>query len=184
MENANNLIENSQIAKPSDALSSMPPISAEDLSLWNERLSTLGITLLPSVLKPLEAYGNLLIAGNLRMNLTRLTSPHEFWFRHVLDALLLLPYLPKSGRLMDVGSGAGVPLFPLMLATDDKKLEFHAIESTQKKAVFLQEAADALGLQLALHAERAETCGRLPALRESFDVVTARALAAMPVLLE
>ncbi|MEB3207055.1 MAG: RsmG family class I SAM-dependent methyltransferase, partial [Vampirovibrionales bacterium] len=42
----------------------------------------------------------------------------------------------------------------------------------------------ALGLQLALHAERAETCGRLPALRESFDVVTARALAAMPVLLE
>jgi 16S rRNA (guanine527-N7)-methyltransferase len=61
---------------------------------------------------------------------------------------------------------------------------FHSIETTQKKAVFLKETADALGMPLHVHAERAEESGRDTILRESFDVVTARALAAMPVLLE
>jgi 16S rRNA (guanine527-N7)-methyltransferase len=82
-----------------------------------------------------------------------------------------------------VGSGGGLPGLALGLARPGLRLSL--IESNQRKAAFLTHACAQLGLESAqVLCLRAEEAGRRPDLRESFDVATARALAAMPVLAE
>ncbi|MEB3244473.1 MAG: 16S rRNA (guanine(527)-N(7))-methyltransferase RsmG [Vampirovibrionales bacterium] len=150
--------------------------------LWLKTVNAMGIAPQQTMLDAFELYYQLLEAGNAQMNLTRLTSPEEFWFKHMLDALLLYPKLPKAGLALDLGSGGGVPLFPL--AQVSAPLHWHSIESTQKKATFLQTSAAALGVPVQVFAMRAEDAGRDAGMREQYDVVTARAVASLPVLLE
>jgi 16S rRNA (guanine527-N7)-methyltransferase len=99
------------------------------------------------------------------------------------DGLVLLEYLGEAHRLVDVGSGAGLPGIPIKIARPD--LDVTLIEADQAKAAFLVHACAALGLeQIEVVARRAEEAGRDPRLRESFDVAVARALAPLPVLVE
>jgi 16S rRNA (guanine527-N7)-methyltransferase len=99
------------------------------------------------------------------------------------DGLVLLEYLGEAHRLVDVGSGAGLPGLPIKIARPD--LDVTLIEADQAKAAFLVQACAALGLDhIEVVARRAEEAGHDPRLRESFDVAVARALAALPVLVE
>jgi 16S rRNA (guanine527-N7)-methyltransferase len=99
------------------------------------------------------------------------------------DSLVLLEHLEDAGRLVDVGSGGGLPGLPLKIARPD--LQVTLVESDQAKAAFLVRACAALGLDgVEVLARRAEEVGRDPLYRESFDVAVARALAPMPVLAE
>ena len=102
----------------------------------------------------------------------------------VEDSLALLEFLPPGPlRVVDVGSGGGLPGLPLKLARPE--LELTLLEANHKKAAFLVQAAARLGLQrVEVLAERAETAGRDPRHRERYDVAVARALAPMPVLAE
>lgn len=101
----------------------------------------------------------------------------------VEDSLVLLDYVPESGRLVDVGSGGGLPGLPLKIARP--ALEVTLVESDQAKAAFLVQAAARLGLRgVEVVATTAEEVGRDPRYRETFDVAVARALAPMPVLAE
>ena len=102
----------------------------------------------------------------------------------VEDSLVLLQFLPPGAlRLIDVGSGAGLPGLPLKIARPDLALTL--LEANRRKAAFLVQAAATLGLSgVEVLAMRAEEAGQLPGHREAYDVVTARALAAMPVLVE
>jgi 16S rRNA (guanine527-N7)-methyltransferase len=131
----------------------------------------------------LLGYLDLLIAANQRMNLTRITDRAAAEIQHVGDALTLLKYLPTAPfRLADVGSGGGVPGIPLAIVRPDASVTL--IESTAKKARFLEETAAALGLtHVKVRAERAEQAGHGP-VRESFDVVTVRAVGVMTWLVE
>jgi len=99
------------------------------------------------------------------------------------DSLVLLDHLGDARRLVDVGSGAGLPGLPLKIARPD--LEVTLIEADSGKAAFLIHATAVLGL-LGVHvvARRAEEAGHDPQLREAFDVAVARALAPLPVLVE
>ena len=104
-----------------------------------------------------------------------------------LDSLALVPVLrreqPPTARLIDVGSGAGFPGLVLKLLLPE--LDVVLLEATRKKASFLTWMAEQLGLErVQVRAERAEEAGRDGDLRESFDVVTARALGPLPVVLE
>lgn len=129
-----------------------------------------------------EAYVRLLLDANTRLNLTRVTEPDEIARLHLLDALAGLPMLPGSGSVVDLGSGGGVPGIVLALARPD--LAWTLVDSVGKKADALRGFVS--GLRLAgveVLAERAEVLGRGPT-RESFDAVTARACAALPVLEE
>jgi 16S rRNA (guanine527-N7)-methyltransferase len=99
----------------------------------------------------------------------------------VEDSLVLLDHLGDALRLVDVGSGGGMPGIPLKIARPD--LAVTLVEADRRKAAFLVHVAASLGLDLHVVAERAETAAHGP-LRESFDVVTCRALAPVPVLLE
>jgi 16S rRNA (guanine527-N7)-methyltransferase len=101
----------------------------------------------------------------------------------IADALVLLDHLGETGRVVDVGSGGGLPGLPLKIARPG--LDLTLVEADQAKAAFLVRACAALGLSdVVVVARRAEEVGQDPLYRESFDVAVARALAPMPVLAE
>lgn len=166
-----------------------PPLSLPDVTPltvpegFEAELAAAGIAVAAPVLAAQGHFLALLLAMNTRMNLTAVVSPDEAWRRHTLDALTLLPLLealPAGARVADVGSGGGVPALPLALCRPD--LHVTLIESTQKKAQFLRDAAAALGLRrVKVLPQRAETVARGP-LREHFDAVTARAVARLDAL--
>lgn len=143
-------------------------------------LAALGVSLDDAAVARLGHYLALLLAINEQMNVTAITTPAEAWTRHALDALTLVAHIPPSARVADLGSGGGVPAIPLAIARPD--VRFTLIESTQKKATFLTDAAAALGLaNVTVRAERAEAVAAGP-LHGGFDVVTARAVGKLSVL--
>lgn len=150
----------------------------------------------------LKAYNEAILTFNAHTNLTRLTSPVDMGLKNFLDAILLWPALaaamekksqvPRQGApspsLADLGSGAGIP--GLVLGLLSKYLmptqpTLALIESQKKRCNFLTETAGQLGLgsSQVLWA-RSEDLGQDPKWRESFDVVTARAVAPLEQLLE
>ncbi|HEX6648811.1 MAG TPA: 16S rRNA (guanine(527)-N(7))-methyltransferase RsmG [Pyrinomonadaceae bacterium] len=91
----------------------------------------------------LGEYYNVLTRWNERLHLVAPCSPEEFATRHVLESLMLLQHLPENAKIADIGSGAGLPIIPCLLARPD--LSATLIESSQKKSVFLREALNQLG---------------------------------------
>ncbi len=151
-----------------------------------ESARNLGIEFDEKDLDQLGHWLELLVEGNQRMNLTRILHPEDAWHRHVLDSLSLLPMVAtaEAGSLIDIGSGGGAPGIPLAIVCPD--LEVGLVETTGKKARFLEETAATLGLSnVTVFNDRAE---RLAAVgepqRERWDLVTARAVGRLPVLLE
>jgi 16S rRNA (guanine527-N7)-methyltransferase len=101
----------------------------------------------------------------------------------VEDSLVLLEHLGEATRVVDVGSGGGLPGLALKIARTDLRVTL--IEADQNKAAFLVQACAKLGLpDVEIIAKRAEEAGHEPRLRESFDLAVARALAPTPVLVE
>jgi 16S rRNA (guanine527-N7)-methyltransferase len=151
--------------------------------IWQQLARRAEMMLTQQQLDQLSAYIHLLLAANREMNLTRIDTIESAEVGHVGDALTVLPHLPKASfTLADVGSGGGVPGIPLAIARPDAKVLL--IESTQKKAAFLENAVRQIGLSnVRVSSKRAEDEARGDS-RERFDIVTARALAAMNVLVE
>lgn len=132
-----------------------------------------------------ERYVALLLDANARLNLTRVTEPGAVARAHLLDALSALPVLDglAPSRAVDLGSGGGVPGLVLALARPD--IAWALVDSVGKKCDALRDFTDALGLRsVAVFADRAESLGRDPRHRERYELVTARACAALPVLAE
>lgn len=129
----------------------------------------------------LEKYFNLLIEGNAKMNLTRIIEKEDVYEKHFLDSLRIAKNLDFSSKsIVDVGSGAGFPGIPLAIAFPTSRIVL--VESSHKKATFLDETSKALGLEnVSVINARAE---ELSSYRESFDVAVSRAVATLPVLLE
>lgn len=131
----------------------------------------------------LRRYLDLMLEKNRSLNLTAVRDPDTAWTRHILDSLTLAPFVEGSRKLLDLGSGGGLPGIPLAIVRPD--LEVTLLEATGKKARFLEEAIAELGLpNLCVVNARAEDTGRDPDYRGRFDVVTARALASLSSLVE
>jgi 16S rRNA (guanine527-N7)-methyltransferase len=138
----------------------------------------------------------MLLQANQAMNLTSITDAGEAWTKHILDSLTLLPMLselPEGAKVIDVGSGGGLPAMPVAVVMP--QLSFTLLEATGKKVEFLRAAAAALGLKnVAVLQGRAEqvgqdrgersTAGRAGGHRESYDAVTARAVGRLATLAE
>jgi 16S rRNA (guanine527-N7)-methyltransferase len=150
------------------------------------RLATLDVELEPGDAERLGRFLAMLLDANTRFNLTAITDAAAAWERHVFDTLTLLPLIDSIGArtLIDVGSGGGVPGVPLAIALP--ALEVTLLEATGKKARFLESVVAGLGLErVRVVAERAETAARdRERHRETYDVVTARAVGPLPTLLE
>lgn len=104
-----------------------------------------GLELDEQAVSRLGDYYELVQKHNALLHLVAPCSAEEFAVRHILESLTLLEYLPKNARFADVGSGAGLPGIPCLLARSD--LHGFLIESKQKKAWFLNEAREKLDLE-------------------------------------
>ena len=118
------------------------------------RASAFNVALSSEMTEKLGTYYSLLTRWNDRLHLVAPCSPEEFATRHVLESLILLKHLPHAATIADVGSGAGLPIIPCLIARPD--LEATLIESSQKKAVFLREALNALERKAVIIARRFE----------------------------
>jgi 16S rRNA (guanine527-N7)-methyltransferase len=144
-----------------------------------------GVELNDEQLQLFDRYTEELLKWNSHTNLTAITEPSAVMIRHHLDSLSVLSAvkLEKGMRVADVGTGAGFPGIPLHIAVDG--LYTTLIESTGKKTDFLKHAVEALGLKrIVTINSRAEDAGHLPHQRGTYDIVAARAVARLPILLE
>jgi 16S rRNA (guanine527-N7)-methyltransferase len=127
-------------------------------------------------IKKFQAYLTLLEKWQRRINLVSNSTLTEAWQRHILDSgQLAAHYPPQTKHILDVGSGAGFPGLVLAIMGG---VTVDLVESDQRKAVFLSTVIRELGLPAKVHNQRIET---MPNLRP--DVITARALASVPKLL-
>lgn len=154
-----------------------------DRDYLRDQAANYGITLEPDVLQKLDVYAELLVDWNQRMNLTAITEPQEIVIKHFLDSLLLtaVTEIPQNGSLVDVGTGAGFPGVPVKILRPD--LELTLLDSLNKRLIFLEVLCDQLGISAQRVHARAEEAGR-GALRERFDLATARAVAPLSQLCE
>ena len=151
----------------------------------------LGVELDASQLALFERYYRLLEAAGSRSSVTAVRGYEAVQQRHFLEPLALLPPLREAGlltpgareRALDLGAGAGLPGLPLKIAAP--QLELTLLEATARKADFLREAVRDLALDaVEVLVGRAEDAARQAGRRESYDLVVARAVAPLPVLLE
>ena len=140
--------------------------------------ATYGVSLNTDTLDSLSKYFEVLETWNARLHLVAPTSPREFATRHILESLMLLKYLPPGVAVADIGSGAGLPIIPCLIARPD--LRAVLIEASPKKAVFLNEALRGVASTSVSGAE----IGRVRVMAERFenipapeaDYITCRAL--------
>ena len=120
---------------------------------------------------------------NQSMNLTAIKEERAIVVRHFLDSLTVAAFLPENAKILDIGCGAGFPCLPLGICRPD--LHITALDSTEKRINYVQSTAKALEIpRFTAITARAEELGHDKAFRERFDVVTARAVAALPALAE
>ena len=145
----------------------------------------LGVSLDETACSRFMTYQKLLLEWNEKMNLTAITEEKEIIIKHFLDSISLLAYLDmkENTSLLDLGTGAGFPGLPLLIARPDFSLSL--LDSLQKRLTFLQQVSQALELPSVscLHG-RAEDLGKDPLYRESFDICVSRAVAPFPILCE
>ena len=129
----------------------------------------------------LNLYFNTLIETNKVMNLTNITDKDEVYNKHFLDSLYLTKALSKDKySLCDVGSGAGFPALPLAITNENASITI--IDSLNKRINFLNNTISLLNINnIRAYHLRAEDAKEF---RESFDYVTARAVARLNMLLE
>src|SRR5438128_3931677 len=161
-----------------------PPYNTRELERFVFGVRQFGLELNEQELEQFLRYREELLEWNTRINLTAITDPAEVLLKHFLDSLsLLLVYDRPAARLLDIGAGAGFPGLPLKIV----RPQWHVVllEATGKKIKFLQHIIEALQLKdvVVVHG-RAEELAHKAEYRASFDVVTARAVASLPTLLE
>lgn len=146
------------------------------------KFNEFGIRLTERQLQQFEHYYNLLIEWNNKFNLTAITEPDAVIEKHFIDSVLPLRDL-KSQKIIDIGAGAGFPSIPLKIVNPD--IELVMVDSVNKKVTFLQAVIEVLELSntRAIHS-RVEDLGINPNFREKFDIVVARAVAALNTLCE
>ena len=133
----------------------------------------------------LTEYNVMVIAVSKKMNLTGIKDIDESLIKNIYDSLTVYDekYFPEKGKVLDLGTGAGFPGVPLAILRPD--MLFVLVDSIQKKLTFVENACRNLGIKnvKCVHM-RAEEGGRRRKTREAFDVVTARAVKAMPIISE
>jgi 16S rRNA (guanine527-N7)-methyltransferase len=142
-----------------------------------ELLAAEGVTVSPEKIESLDRYRQLLWSWNERLNLTRHTTLEKFVGRDVVDSFQLARLLKQGERVLDVGTGGGVPGVILAILRPD--LSISLCESTQKKARAVEAMLEELELKIPLYPTRAEDVLEI----NTFDTLVARALAALPKVL-
>ncbi len=154
------------------------------LNLIIDGAARLGVRLTREQARQLAAYNDILTERNKVMNLTRITEPADVLSKHFLDSLTPILTGHVKGRVIDIGTGAGFPGLVLKCAMPE--IELTLLDSLNKRVLFLQDAAAAMGIVDGIHFihSRAEELGLLCEHREKYDTAVSRAVANMRVLAE
>jgi 16S rRNA (guanine527-N7)-methyltransferase len=161
----------------STSLSDLDPKFEPQTNELAEHLSRAGVELAAEQIEQLDLYRRLLWSWNERMNLTRHTTLEKFVNRDVFDSYQLSLLLERNERVLDVGTGGGVPGVVLAILRPDVAVSLS--ESTQKKARAVEAMVKEIGLRVPVHATRAEEVLQIA----TFDTLVARALAALSKVL-
>lgn len=159
----------------------------DDISLdmlLKEGAAGFNVLLDDNSINKLMKYKDLLYEWNQKINLTAIEEEKDVIQKHFIDSFSIVPILKESGlRMIDIGTGAGFPGLPVKIASEDTDIVL--LDSLEKRVGFLNTVIKELSLQkiIAVHG-RAEDYGMKTEYREKFDVSVARAVAALPVLLE
>lgn len=155
-----------------------------DKALLKKYADELNISLDDRAIDNFDIYAGELVEWNEKMNLTAITEPRDIVIKHFIDCLMILKYadVSQKSKVIDVGTGAGFPGVPLMIARND--LNITLMDSLNKRLVFLEDVLEKCRLNAELVHSRAEDLGRNDAYREAYDIATARAVAPMNVLCE
>ena len=155
------------------------PVTVQDI------LAALAISADEETAGKIAAYHGRIMEMNAHINLTGIKDTEESLVKNVYDSLTAYDpaYFPEGGRVLDLGTGAGFP--GAVLAALRPDMQFVLMDSIQKKLRCVETAAEEAGIKnvKCLHM-RAEEGGRRKKLRETFDVVTARAVKSLPVVAE
>ncbi|WFE14256.1 16S rRNA (guanine(527)-N(7))-methyltransferase RsmG [Bacillus atrophaeus] len=148
-------------------------------------LAEKGISLSSRQLEQFELYYEILVEWNEKINLTSITEKKEVYLKHFYDSITAAFYVDfkQVNTICDVGAGAGFPSLPIKICFPH--LQVSIVDSLNKRITFLEKLAEALQLEkTSFYHDRAETFGQRQDLRESYDIVTARAVARLSVLSE
>lgn len=147
-----------------------------------EQLAALGIVVTAAEQQRLLLYLDELLRWNKRINLTAVRERDAAVEKHLVDALTVLPLLRGDERLLDLGSGAGLPGIPLSIVRPG--LQVVSVDAVEKKILFQRHAARLLSLTCfeAVHA-RGEALPQRPGCANGFDLVVSRAFASLPAFL-
>ncbi len=142
------------------------------------------VELSEEALKNFKTYYDMLLEYNEKMNLTAITEEDEVIVKHFADSLCLISKvgIKENARVIDVGTGAGFPGIPLIIARPDLKLTL--LDGLNKRLAFLNAVLEKIGMSAEILHSRAEEGANLPKYREKFDFVTSRAVARQSVLTE
>lgn len=154
--------------------------------LFYQKLEEQGFSLTEKQKQQFEDYYKLLVEWNQKINLTAITEKDEVYLKHFYDSLapvLMGEITNQPLELLDIGAGAGFPSLPMKILLPE--LEITIIDSLNKRIQFLELLADKLQLDKVhfIHG-RAEDLGQDKTYRAHFDIVTARAVARLPILAE
>ena len=130
----------------------------------------------------LSEYAELLEEANRHMNLTRILSAEDMVYKHFLDSFTALKYIPENAKVIDVGTGGGIPGIPLAITRED--INITLLDATENKVNAVKGFIEKLGLKnVSAVWARAEELAHTE-LRESFDIVVSRAVASLDALTE
>ncbi|MBS7576194.1 MULTISPECIES: 16S rRNA (guanine(527)-N(7))-methyltransferase RsmG [unclassified Enterococcus] len=151
-----------------------------------EQLKKDGFALSQQQLQQFNDYFHLLVEWNQKINLTAIVERNEVYLKHFYDSIAPVSHqliYNQPLRLLDVGAGAGFPSIPIKIIFPE--MEIHILDSLNKRLTFLTNLIEKLNLKkVYLHHGRAEDLGQDMSYRGSFDIVTARAVARLNVLVE
>ncbi|MEF3305300.1 16S rRNA (guanine(527)-N(7))-methyltransferase RsmG [Paenibacillus sp. GYB003] len=153
--------------------------------LFTELLAERQLQLSDKQWEQFETYFRELVSWNEKMNLTGITEREQVYMKHFYDSLSLSFFVPMSelSTIADIGSGAGFPSIPLRIVFPHLRVTI--VDSLNKRIQFLNHLVQSLGLEhvTCIHG-RAEDVARMNGQRDSYDLVTARAVARLNVLAE
>ena len=153
--------------------------------MTRDELAAAGFVVEPAAHARLARFVELLLRENQRLNLTAIRDADEAWRLHICESLALVPLVAESGarRMLDLGTGGGVPGVPLACVCDG--LQVTLLDATRKKLDAVGRIVAELELSgVEMLWGRAETLAHHKTHRETFDVVAARAVAKLPTLVE
>ncbi len=144
--------------------------------LLKDKAALYGVLLDDKALDRFDIYAKLLVEWNEKINLTAITDPEGIVIKHFLDSLTIFSAvnIPEKAKIIDVGTGAGFPGIPMLIARPD--LDITLMDSTNKRLNVIRDILEKLELTANVVHSRAEDAGKSADFREKYDFSTARAV--------